>query len=71
MPPHLVRHTVVGLVVGASLFGMVPLLRLWIAGELVAGAAQPLVWFALLGAVIGGLAGPLAGQAWRRFGSRR
>lgn len=71
MPLHLVRHTVVGLVVGAALFGLVPLLRLWISGELVAGAAQPLLWFALLGAVIGGLAGPLVGQAWRRFTTRR
>ena len=70
MPPSLLRHTIVGLVIGAALFGLVPLVRLWATGELVPDAAQPLAWFALLGAVIGGLAGPLVGRAWERFRSQ-
>ena len=71
MPPSLLRRTLLGTLVGAGLFGLVPLVRLWVADELAPGVGEPLAWFALFGAVIGGLTGPLVGQAWRRLGSRR
>jgi hypothetical protein len=70
MSESLLRRTVIGVATGAALFGLIPLLRLVAAGESLAGAFQPLLWFAFLGAVIGGLAGPLVGQAWARLRSR-
>jgi hypothetical protein len=71
MPPSLLHRTLLGTLVGAALFGLVPLVRLWLADGLVPGVGEPLAWFAFLGAVIGGLAGPLIGQAWRRLRARR
>lgn len=66
MDPYVVRSTWKGALAGMLLFGVVPLLRLATTGALTMAAVQPLLWFAFLGGVIGGLAGPLVGQAWRR-----
>jgi hypothetical protein len=63
----LLRRTAIGAAVGAALFGLVPLARLLAADEAPPeGVVQPLLWVAFLGMVIGGLAGPLVGQAWAR-----
>jgi hypothetical protein len=58
-----VRRTLTGAVLGAILFGGVALVQAYRSGAPFPQVLQPVLFFAALGLTVGGLAGPLLGQA--------
>lgn len=71
MSPLLIRRTAAGALVVGLLFGAVALVQILRAGVSPLQVVQPLLVFVVLGATIGGLAGPLVGAAWARWRDRR
>ena len=60
---HTVRDTLRGAVGGAGLFGAVAVIQALRAGMGLGQVIQPILVFVLIGLTVGGLAGPLIGQA--------
>jgi hypothetical protein len=60
---NVIRRTLAGAALGAALFGGVALLQALRAGAPFPEVLQPVLFFAALGVTVGGLAGPLLGQA--------
>ena len=60
---HTVRDTLRGAVGGAGLFGAVAVIQALRAGMGIGQVTQPILVFMLIGLTVGGLAGPLIGQA--------
>jgi hypothetical protein len=56
-------RTVRGALSGAALFGGVALIQAWRSEAPFPRVLQPILFFAVLGLTLGGLAGPLIGQA--------
>lgn len=71
MVSPLVRRTLLGALIAGGLFGGVALVQILRSGVPPARVVEPLLVLVLLGATIGGLAGPLIGGAWARWRERR
>lgn len=67
----LVRRTLVGALVGGGAFGGVALLQALRSGAPFPAVLQPIAVITVLGLTVGGLAGPLVGQALARRRRRR
>ncbi len=61
------RRTLAGAAVGGSLFGVMAVYRSLMAGGPLLEYAGPVAFMAVLGGTVGGLAGPLVGEAWTRW----
>lgn len=69
MSPTTVRHSLVTAAIFGGLTGAVALIQTWRDGAAPWDVWQPLVFFILLMATVGGLVGPLLGGLIRRGGS--
>ena len=67
----MLRRTLIGALVGASAFGIVSAYQASVAGVGLVATLGPLAFMMLIGGTIGGLAGPLLGEAWARARQRR
>ena len=68
---HIVRRTLIGFATGAAAFGLASVYQAVSSGVGVGSALGPLGFMMLLGGTIGGLAGPLVGEAVARSRQRR
>jgi hypothetical protein len=66
-----VRRTLTGAALGVVLFGGVALVQAYRSGAPFPQVLQPILFFAALGLTVGGLAGPLLGQALANRKSQR
>jgi hypothetical protein len=71
MNRELIRRTLVGAAVGALLFGGVALYQAARSGAPFPRVLLPIGFFTVLGLTVGGLAGPLLGQAFARLRAQR
>jgi hypothetical protein len=60
------RDAIRGVIGGGGLFGLVAAVQALRAGVSLLAVVQPILFFAVIGLTVGGLAGPMVGRAARR-----
>ena len=60
------QDTIRGVIWGGGAFGLVAAVQATRAGVSLLSVVQPILFFALIGLTVGGLAGPMVGRAVRR-----
>ena len=71
MNPESIRRSLIGAGVGAAVFGAASLYRSLLAEGNLLDYLGPIGMMMVIGATVGGLVGPLVGEAWRRGRERR